>query len=89
MKDGYLLIDDCVWQRYGKKLEGVSFVWDRGDWEKSVGDECRFVDLDRRQATDSALVADLATRRKIEVKTRRRNALVSSKAWRNSNVCII
>lgn len=26
--DGYLIIDDTTWQRFGKKLEGASFVWD-------------------------------------------------------------
>jgi hypothetical protein len=26
--DGYLLIDDTTWQRFGKKMAGVSFVWD-------------------------------------------------------------
>jgi hypothetical protein len=26
--DGYLIIDDTTWQRFGKKLEGISFVWD-------------------------------------------------------------
>lgn len=28
VKDGYLIIDDTVWQRFGKKLEGVAVVWD-------------------------------------------------------------
>ena len=26
--DGYLIIDDTTWQRFGNKLAGVSFVWD-------------------------------------------------------------
>ncbi len=26
--DGYLVIEDTTWQRFGKKLEAVSFVWD-------------------------------------------------------------
>lgn len=26
--DGYLIIDDTTWQRFGKKLAGTSFVWD-------------------------------------------------------------
>jgi len=26
--DGYLIIDDTTWQRFGKKLEGAAFVWD-------------------------------------------------------------
>ena len=25
---GYLIIDDTTWHRFGKKLAGVSFVWD-------------------------------------------------------------
>jgi len=25
---GYLIIDDTTWQRFGKKLEGTSYVWD-------------------------------------------------------------
>ena len=38
------------------------------DWQKSVGNECRFIDLDRRQATHSVGFADLATRRKTRLK---------------------
>ena len=26
--DGYLIIDDTTWQRFGKKLAGTSYVWD-------------------------------------------------------------
>ncbi len=59
------------------------------DWQKSIGDECRFIDLDRRQAAHSAGVENLATRRKIEVETGGGNALGSSSSRRNSNVCII
>lgn len=28
VSDGYLVIDDTVWQRFGKKLEAASIVWD-------------------------------------------------------------
>jgi transposase len=28
MAGGYLIIDDTTWTRFGKKLEGASFVWD-------------------------------------------------------------
>ena len=44
--DGYLIIDDTTWQRFGKKLAGVSFVWDRGAWQKRLRDAGGFVDLD-------------------------------------------
>ena len=37
VKDGYLLIDDTIWQRYGKKLEAVSFVWDSTIGKKVLG----------------------------------------------------
>lgn len=35
--DGYLIIDDTVWNRFGKKLEGVSFVWDSSIGKKVLG----------------------------------------------------
>jgi len=34
---GYLLIDDMSWHRFGKKLEGVSFVWDSAIGKKILG----------------------------------------------------
>ena len=34
---GYLLIDDTIWQRYGKKLKAVSFVWDSTIGKKVLG----------------------------------------------------
>lgn len=37
VKDGYLVIDDTIWQRYGKKLEAVSFVWDSTIGKKVLG----------------------------------------------------
>ena len=37
VKDGYLIIDDTIWQRYGKKLEGVSYVWDSTISKKVFG----------------------------------------------------
>ena len=37
VKDGYLIIDDTTWQRCGKKLEGVSFVWDSTIGKKVLG----------------------------------------------------
>lgn len=37
VKDGYLLIDDTTWMRCGKKLEGVSFVWDSSLGKKILG----------------------------------------------------
>ena len=37
VKDGYLIIDDTIWQRYGKKLEAVSFVWDSTVGKKVLG----------------------------------------------------
>lgn len=37
VKDGYLIIDDTVWQRYGKKLEAVSYVWDSTIGKKVLG----------------------------------------------------
>ncbi len=37
VKDGYLAIDDTIWQRYGKKLEAVSFVWDSTIGKKVLG----------------------------------------------------
>jgi putative transposase len=37
VKDGYLIIDDTIWQRYGKKLEGVSYVWDSTIGKKVFG----------------------------------------------------
>ena len=89
VKEGYLLIDDTIWQRYGKKLKAVSFVWDRGHWQKSAGNQCRFIDLDRRETADSALVADMAERRKVETETRRGNALGIASSKHNSNVCVI
>ncbi len=36
-KEGYLIIDDTTWQRFGKKLEGVSFVWDSTIGKKVLG----------------------------------------------------
>jgi hypothetical protein len=36
-KDGYLIIDDTVWQRFGKKLDGVSYVWDSTLGKKVLG----------------------------------------------------
>ncbi len=35
--EGYLLIDDTTWQRFGKKLEGASFVWDSSIGKKILG----------------------------------------------------
>ena len=43
VKDGYLIIDDCVWHRYGKKLEGVSFVWDSTIGKKVLGTNVVFL----------------------------------------------
>ena len=37
VKDGYLIIDDTVWQRFGKKLAGVSYVWDSTIGKKVLG----------------------------------------------------
>ena len=37
VKAGYLLIDDTIWQRSGKKLEAVSFVWDSNIGKKVLG----------------------------------------------------
>jgi DDE superfamily endonuclease len=37
VKDGYLIIDDTIWQRYGKQLEGVSYVWDSTISKKVFG----------------------------------------------------
>jgi putative transposase len=37
VKDGYLVIDDTMWQRYGKKLKAVSFVWDSTIGKKVLG----------------------------------------------------
>ncbi len=37
VSEGYLIIDDTTWQRYGKKLEGVSFVWDSTIGKKILG----------------------------------------------------
>ena len=37
VKEGYLLIDDTIWQRFGKKLDGVSFVWDSTIGKKVLG----------------------------------------------------
>jgi len=36
-KVGYLIIDDTVWQRFGKKLDGVSYVWDSTLGKKVLG----------------------------------------------------
>ncbi len=35
--EGYLIIDDTTWQRFGKKLEGVSFVWDSSIGKRLLG----------------------------------------------------
>jgi hypothetical protein len=35
--DGYLIIDDTTWQRFGKKLEGASFVWDSTPGKRVFG----------------------------------------------------
>lgn len=35
--DGYLIIDDTVWSRYGQKLEAVSFVWDSSIGKRVLG----------------------------------------------------
>jgi len=37
VKDGYLIIDDTVWARWGHKLEGVSFVWDSSIGKRVLG----------------------------------------------------
>lgn len=34
---GYLIIDDTTWQRFGKKIEGVSYVWDSTIGKKVYG----------------------------------------------------
>jgi hypothetical protein len=34
---GYLLIDDTTWQRFGKKLEAASFVWDSTSGKRVFG----------------------------------------------------
>jgi hypothetical protein len=35
--DGYLIIDDTVWNRFGQKLEAVSFVWDSSLGKRVLG----------------------------------------------------
>lgn len=35
--NGYLIIDDTTWQRFGKKLEGASFVWDSSIGKRVFG----------------------------------------------------
>jgi hypothetical protein len=35
--DGYLIIDDTVWRRFGKQLAGVSYVWDSSLSKKVLG----------------------------------------------------
>ena len=37
VKNGYLIIDDTGWQRYGKKLAGVSWIWDSTISKKVFG----------------------------------------------------
>ena len=37
VKDGYLIIADTIWQRSGRKLEAVSFVWDSTIGKKVLG----------------------------------------------------
>lgn len=37
VKDGYLLIDDTIWKRYGKKLEAVAVVWDSSAGKRVLG----------------------------------------------------
>lgn len=37
VSEGYLIIDDTVWQRFGKKLEGVSIVWDSTIGKRVLG----------------------------------------------------
>lgn len=37
LADGYLIIDDTTWQRFGKKLEGASFVWDSTSGKRVFG----------------------------------------------------
>src|SRR5688500_5979916 len=34
---GYLVIDDTTWQRFGKKIEGSSYVWDSTISKKVFG----------------------------------------------------
>ena len=34
---GYLIIDDTTWERFGKKMEGVSYVWDSTIGKKVYG----------------------------------------------------
>jgi hypothetical protein len=34
---GYLIIDDTTWQRFGKKMEAVSYVWDSSSSKKVLG----------------------------------------------------
>ncbi len=75
VKEGYLLIDAYdlakIWQKTRWSFVCVRF----DDWQKSVGKECRFIDLDGWQTADSDGFADMAERRKIEAKTRRRNVI--------------
>ncbi len=37
VSEGYLIIDDTTWKRYGKKLEGVSIVWDSTIGKRILG----------------------------------------------------
>lgn len=37
VSEGYLIIDDTTWKRFGKKLEGVSFVWDSTIGKRVLG----------------------------------------------------
>ena len=49
-----------IWQETRSGFFRLGF----DDWQKSVGNQCRFVDLDRWQTADSAWVENLAERRK-------------------------
>ncbi len=43
IKEGYLIIDDTVWQRFGKKLEGVSVIWDSTILKRVLGTNVVFL----------------------------------------------
>ena len=89
VKDGYLIIDERDLAKIRQKTRSGFLCLGFEYRQKSVGNQCRFAALDGRTAAHSGRGEDLAERRKIKVKTRRRNALGSPSARRNSKVCLI
>ena len=67
MKDGYLIIDERDLAKIRQKTRSGFFCAGLDRWQKSVGNQRGFVNLDGRQAAASGRIEDLAKRRENEL----------------------